>query len=44
MLQHDTQLKLIAKTIEKKIKSELEKMLKSEREKYEEFFKTFGNN
>ena len=42
MLQHDTQLKLIAKTIEKKIKSELEKMLKNEREKYEEFFKTFG--
>ena len=42
MLQHDAQLKLIAKTIEKKIKSELEKMLKNEREKYEEFFKTFG--
>ena len=42
MLQHDTQLKLIAKTIEKKIKSELEKMLKNEREKYEEFFKNFG--
>lgn len=42
MLQHDTQLKLIAKTIEKKIKSELEKMLKNEREKYEEFFKAFG--
>ena len=42
MLQHDTQLKLIAKTVEKKIKSELEKMLKNEREKYEEFFKAFG--
>ena len=42
MLQHDTQLKLIAKTIEKKIKSELEKMLKNEREKYEDFFKAFG--
>ncbi len=42
MLQHDTQLKLIAKTIEKKIKSELEKMLNNERENYEEFFKTFG--
>ena len=42
MLQHGAQLKLIAKTIEKKIKSELEKMLKNEREKYEEFFKTFG--
>ncbi len=42
MLQHDSQLKLIAKTIEKKIKSELEKMLKNEREKYEQFFKAFG--
>ena len=42
MLQHDAQLKLIAKTIEKKIKSELEKMLNNERETYEEFFKTFG--
>lgn len=42
MLQHDGQLKLIAKTIEKKIKSELEKMLKDEREAYEEFFKAFG--
>ncbi len=42
MLQHDSQLKLIAKTVEKKIKSELEKMLSNEREEYEEFFKTFG--
>lgn len=42
MLQHDGQLKLIAKTLEKKIKSELEKMLKDEREAYEEFFKAFG--
>lgn len=41
-LQHDGQLKLIARTIEKKIKSELEKMLKDEREAYEEFFKSFG--
>ena len=41
-LQHDGQLKLIARTIEKKIKSELEKMLKDEREVYEEFFKSFG--
>ena len=43
MLQHDNQLKLIAKTLEKKIKSELEKMLKNEREKYEEFYKAFGS-
>ncbi|MCQ2455069.1 MAG: molecular chaperone HtpG [Clostridia bacterium] len=42
MLQHDGQLKLIAKTLEKKIKAELEKMLKNEREKYEEFFGAFG--
>ncbi|MCQ2477810.1 MAG: molecular chaperone HtpG [Clostridia bacterium] len=42
MLQHDGQLKLIAKTLEKKIKTELEKMLKNEREAYEKFFKSFG--
>ncbi len=41
-LQHDGQLKLIAKTLEKKIKGELEKMLKENREAYEEFFKSFG--
>lgn len=41
-LQHDGQLKLIAKTIEKKIKNELTKMLNNEREAYEEFFSTFG--
>ncbi len=42
MLQHDNQLKLIAKTLEKKIKGELEKMLKESREDYEDFFKSFG--
>ena len=42
MLQHDSQLKLIAKTLEKKIKSELEKMMKDDREAYENFFKAFG--
>ena len=41
-LQHDGQLKLIAKTLEKKIKGELEKMLSSDRDLYEEFFKAFG--
>ena len=41
-LQHDAQLKLIAKTVEKKIKSELEKMLKTDRENYEKFFTSFG--
>lgn len=42
MLQHDRQLKLIAKNIGKKIKSELINLLKNEREKYEEFYKSFG--
>ena len=41
-LQHDRQLKIIAKALEKKIASELGKMLKSDREKYEQFFKEFG--
>ena len=34
LLQHDRQLKVIAKAIEKKIKSELEKMMTSDRAKY----------
>ena len=42
MLQHDRQLKVMAKAIEKKIKSELAKMMESDREKYEKFFNTFG--
>ncbi|KKI92498.1 chaperone protein HtpG [Bacillus sp. SA1-12] len=42
MLQHDRQLKLIAKNINKKIKNELQSLLKNEREKYEEFYKSFG--
>lgn len=42
VLQHDYQLKLIAKTLEKKIKSELLSMLKKDRENYEEFYKSFG--
>ena len=42
MLQHDRQLKTIAKSIEKTISNELKKMLKNEREKYEEFWKAFG--
>ena len=42
MLQHDRQLKIIAKNIENKIKSELQNMLKNDRETYEKFFNTFG--
>ncbi len=41
-LQHDRQLKIMAKAIEKKIKSELTKMLETEREKYEKIFDAFG--
>ncbi len=37
MLQHDRQLKVIAKSIEKTISSELKTMLKNEREKTEDF-------
>ncbi|MGN0686691.1 MAG: molecular chaperone HtpG [Oscillospiraceae bacterium] len=42
MLQHDRQLKLIAKSLEKSIKNELKKMQKNDREKYEKFFDAFG--
>ena len=42
MLQHDSQLQLIAKRLEKRIKSELSTMMKSDRENYEKFFDDFG--
>ena len=42
MLQHNRQLTIIARNIEKKIKSELKAMLDSDREKYEEFYAAFG--
>ncbi len=42
MLQQDHRLKIIAKAIDKKIKSELKKLLENDREKYEKFFETFG--
>lgn len=42
MLQHDRQLKVIAKAIEKKIKNELTAMLENEREEYEKLWKAFG--
>ena len=42
MLQHDHQLKVIAKAIDKKITSELKTMLKKDRETYEKFFSIFG--
>ena len=42
MLQHDRQLKIIARNLEKTIKNELTKLLKNDREKYEQFYKAFG--
>ena len=42
-LQHDRQLKVIAKAVEKKIKAELLKLQENEREKYERFFDAFGS-
>ena len=42
LLQHDRQLKTIAKNIEKKIRQELENMLKNDRDNYEKLFNTFG--
>ncbi len=42
ILQHDRQLKLIAKNIKNKIKNELENMLKNDRENYEKFYESFG--
>ena len=42
MLQHNRQLTIIARNIEKKIKSELSSMLENDRESYETFFGAFG--
>ena len=42
MLQHDRQLTVIARNIEKKIKSELKSMLENDRENSEKFYAAFG--
>ena len=42
LLKQDRQLRLIAKSLEKKIKSSLEEMLEEDREGYEKFFEAFG--
>ncbi len=42
ILQHDKQLKLIAKNIKTKITNELQNLLKNDRKKYEQFFNSFG--
>ena len=42
MLQHNRQLTVIAKNLQKKIKNELKSMLENDREEYEKFFSEFG--
>ena len=42
MLQHNRQLTVIARSIEKKIKSELKNMLENDRENYEKFYGIFN--
>ncbi|MBQ6314986.1 MAG: molecular chaperone HtpG [Mogibacterium sp.] len=42
LLQHDRQVKLISKNLEKKIRSKLEELRDKDREKYEKFYKSFG--
>ena len=44
MLQHNRQLTIIARNIEKKIKAELKSLMDNDREKYEQFFAAFGRN
>lgn len=44
MLQHNRELKLIAKNINHKIKTELLNLLNDERDKYKEFYKSFGRH
>ncbi len=41
-MQEDRQIKLIAKSLETKIKRELEDMLKNDRDSYEKFYEAFG--
>ena len=42
LLQHDHQLHVIARKIEKKVEGELEKMCEEDHEAYEDFFRKFG--
>jgi len=42
LLQHDRQLKVIAKNLEKKILADLEKFMKEDREGYEKFYRNYG--
>ena len=42
MLQHDSQLRLIRQSLERKIKNEFSSWMKNDREKYDAFFENFG--
>ena len=42
MLQHNRQLTIIARNLEKKIKAELKALMTDDRENYEKFFASFG--
>ncbi len=42
MLQHDRQLKMIEKNINKRIKQQLKQILTNDREAYERFYQSFG--
>lgn len=42
LLQHDRQLKIIAKNLKTKIKKELLKMMRNDRVNYEKFYESFG--
>jgi len=42
LLQHNRQLTIIARNLEKKIKGELSGLLENDREKYEQFWSVFG--
>ena len=42
LLQHNRQLTIIARNLEKKIKGELKNLLENDRQKYEEFYGAFG--
>ena len=44
LLQHDRQLKIIAKNLDKKIRAELLKLLKDDRETYEKFWSACGRS
>ena len=42
MLQHNRQLTIIARQLEKKVKAELKKLMEEDADKYAEFFTSFG--